>query len=250
LSTPSSRTEDLLADLGVPPERGSLAELALTHRSYGGAGDETPADNERLEFLGDAVLGAVVADILYSDYPHLTEGEMTRSRATVVGMPGLARVARDLGIGAYLRLSPAEEATGGREKDSLLADTFEALLGALYLEKGLSAAVTFVRTVFADAVQNAVGTRGENHKGHLQELVVARVGTRPRYEISSAGPEHNKRFTAGVFVSGELCGEGSGRSKREAEQSAAAQALNRLDEVAPPLVTEGAEREGKSARAS
>jgi ribonuclease III len=235
LSTPSSRTEDLLADLGVPPKPGSLAELALTHRSFAGGDDDYPAHNERLEFLGDAVLGSVVADILYNDYPELTEGEMTRSRAAVVGMPGLVRIARDLGIGNHLRLSKGEETTGGREKDSLLADTLEALVGALYLEKGFAQTARVVRELFSDAIEMAVGGGSGNFKGLLQEEAVQRFTTRPRYEISSSGPEHDKRFSARVFIGGQLCGEGAGRSKKEAEQLAAGQALNALDEIAEGL---------------
>jgi ribonuclease-3 len=252
LSTPSSRTEDLLADLGVPPQPGSLAELALTHRSFGGDGDEDQADNERLEFLGDAVLGTVVADILYTDHPLLTEGQMTASRAAVVGMTGLARAARDLGVGEHLRLSRGEEITGGREKDSLLADTLEALIGALYLDKGMAAVTKVVREVFAGEIETAVGERGGNHKGLLQEEVVERLSVRPRYEISSSGPEHDKRFAARVFVGGELWGEGSGRSKKEAEQNAAARALERLEDIAPRVtpVPEVDSPGGRSARAS
>ncbi len=251
MSTPSSRTEDLLAALGVPPQPGSLAELALTHRSFAGV-DDDPADNERLEFLGDAVLGTVVADILYKDHPQLTEGEMSASRAAVVGMPGLALAARELGIGTHLRLSHGEETTGGREKDSLLADTLEALIGALYLEKGMDEVARVVRELFSEAVETAVGGRGGNYKGLLQEEVVDRLSTRPRYEISSSGPEHDKRFGARVFVDGELCGEGSGRSKKEAEQEAAAQALERINDIAPRMtaVPEVDSQGDASARAS
>jgi ribonuclease III len=251
LSTPSKRAEELLAELGVPPQRESLAELALTHRSFAGDGDDDLADNERLEFLGDAVLGAVVANILYRDHPELTEGEMTASRAAVVGMTGLARAARELGIGASLRLGHGEEITGGREKDSLLADTLEALIGALYLEKGIDAVDRVVREIFGESIATAVGGRGGNFKGLLQEVVVGRLSSRPRYEVSSSGPEHDKRFTARVYVSGELSGEGAGRSKKEAEQVAAAQALERIDEIAPPIaVVPSTPRGGTSARAS
>jgi ribonuclease-3 len=224
----------------------------LTHRSFASDGEEHPVHNERLEFLGDAVLGTVVADILYTDYPHLSEGDMTRGRAAVVGMPGLAHIARELGIGAHLRLSKGEEATGGREKDSLLADTLEALVGALYLDKGMAATSAVVRDLFSDLIETAVAGEGGNFKGLLQEEVVRRLAARPRYDVSSSGPEHDKRFTARVFVGGDLCGEGSGRSKKEAEQIAAAQALDAIDEIAarvavvPNLDASG----GTSARAS
>jgi len=251
LSRPSSPTEDLLSLLGVPPQKGSLAELALTHRSYAGDDENYPAHNERLEFLGDAVLGAVVADILYSDHPELTEGEMTRSRAAVVGMPGLARVARELGLGAHLRLSKGEEATGGRDKDSLLADTLEALVGALYLERGLEAVALVVRKAFSTAIDLAVGGEGGNFKGLLQEEVVRRLATRPRYEVTSSGPEHDKRFNARVFVGDEPRGEGAGRSKKEAEQIAARQALEALSEMpSEGMATDLDAQEGSIARAS
>jgi ribonuclease-3 len=252
LSKPSKSPEELLDQLGIPPRPGSLAELALTHRSFAGHGVDYPAHNERLEFLGDAVLGAVVAEILYTDYPHLSEGEMTRSRSAVVGMPGLARVARDLGIGDHLRLSKGEETTGGREKDSLLADTLEALVAALFLERGIAEVVAVVREAFSGAIAGAVGGKGGNFKGLLQEEVVRQMGTRPRYEIASTGPEHDKRFSARVFVAGELCGEGTGRSKKEAEQLAAGQALDSLDEILQRLgpVADVNASGGASARAS
>jgi ribonuclease-3 len=249
LSRPNKNAESFLVELGVPPQPGSLAELALTHRSFAGDGDDYPAHNERLEFLGDAVLGTVVADILYNEYPLLSEGEMTRSRAAVVGMPALARVARGVGLGAHLRLSKGEDSTGGREKDSLLADTLEALVGALYLERGMTATASVIEKLFLDAIKEAVEGEGGNYKGLLQEEVVSRFATRPRYEVTSTGPEHDKRFKASVFVGDELRGEGSGRSKKEAEQIAASKALEALDssERGVPVDADGG---GAIARAS
>jgi ribonuclease-3 len=238
-----------LEDLGVPAAPGSLYELALTHRSFAferGCREH----NERLEFLGDAILGAVVTDLIYRTYPQLAEGEMARLRASVVNTGALADLGRVLGLGAHIRLGKGEEASGGRDKASLLADTFEALIGAAYLEQGLEAVEGFLVALFApeiDAVIAAGG--GHDPKTALQERVVRMRGGRPSYRVAASGPDHDKRFTAHVYVNEELYGAGSGRSKKEAEQEAARQALERIaDAPVEELTTSAGVRYGQGAR--
>jgi ribonuclease-3 len=250
LSRPSNA--DGLAALGVPAAPGSIFELALTHRSFA---FETGLreHNERLEFLGDAVLGAVVTDIIFRSYPGLAEGEMARLRASVVNTGALADVARALGLGQHIRLGKGEEASGGRDKASLLADTFEAVVGAAYLEHGLEAVEGFLVTTFVprlEAVRAAGG--GHDPKTALQERVVRTHAARPTYRVASSGPDHDKRFTAHAYVGEELYGAGTGRSKKEAEQQAAREALERISAaeaqglLAPVRVVE----RGNGARAS
>ena len=247
MSRLSKTPQDLLAELGIPSEPGSLFEQALTHRSFAYEGPGATPHNERLEFLGDAVLGAAMADLLYRGQPQLSEGEMTQIRAALVGSVGLAKVARSVGLGEHLRLSRGEEATGGRDKDSLLADALEALIGALYLARGMQAVADFVEVIFGPAVLAALEGQGDNYKGLLQEELVRRLGERPRYEVDAYGPEHGKRFTARVYVRDELWGAGNGRSKKEAEQEAAGEALARIDE---PEMSSSTFGEGPDARAS
>lgn len=215
----------MLQALGIPARPGSLAELALTHRSFAFEQPETTPHNERLEFLGDAVLQGIVTEFIYRSYPELPEGEMARLRASVVEKRTLAIVARDVGLGHHLRLGKGEEASGGRDKSSLLADALEALIGAAFIERNgrfLEALVP----VFAELIEEVVAAGGgQDPKGALQEKVARDLGLRPSYRVSSAGPDHDKRFTAQVLVDGEVVGEGVGRSKKEAELHAAREAL-------------------------
>lgn len=205
----------------------ALLRLALTHRSVS---SEDPArnDNERLEFLGDAVLQLVVTDLLYRSYPQLAEGQMAKVRAAVVSRGTLAEVARQLGIGEHIELAPSEEATGGREKDSILADAVEAVIGAIYLDGGLEPARDVIFEMWSGRVAERAREPGvKDYKTRLQELV-ARDGARPVYEVAGTGPDHDRRFTAKVSVEGTEYGTGEGRSKKEAEQEAAARALATL----------------------
>ena len=205
----------------------ALLRLALTHRSVS-SDDPARNDNERLEFLGDAVLQLVITDLLYESYPQLAEGQMAKVRAAVVSRPTLAEVARFLDIGSHVELATSEEATGGREKDSILADTVEAVIGAIYLDGGLDPARRAVLDLWSDRVAERSKEPGvKDYKTRLQELV-AQDGRRPAYQVEGTGPDHDRRFTAKVTVDGQEYGTGEGRSKKEAEQEAAARALESL----------------------
>ncbi|GAA3988006.1 ribonuclease III [Thermobifida alba] len=194
---------------------------ALTHRSYAYENGGLPT-NERLEFLGDSVLGLVVTDTLYRTHPDLPEGQLAKLRAAVVNMRALADVARSLGIGRYVRLGRGEEATGGRDKSSILADTLEALIGAVYLDRGLDEASALVHRLFDPLIARASGLgAGLDWKTSLQELTAAELLGVPEYLVEESGPDHQKTFRATVRVAGQTYGSGEGRSKKEAEQQAA-----------------------------
>jgi ribonuclease-3 len=208
-----------------------LLERALTHRSYAYENGGLPT-NERLEFLGDSVLGVVITTALYHNHPNLPEGQLAKLRASVVNSRALAGVARGLGpggIGPYLRLGKGEEATGGRDKSSILADTLEALLGAIYLQYGLERTSEVIHKIFDPLMSDAAG-RGAalDWKTSLQELTAELALGVPEYRIEDAGPDHAKTFTAWVLVAGERFGGAEGRSKKEAEQRAAAAAWQEL----------------------
>jgi ribonuclease-3 len=222
--------------LGVQLEA-ELLGRALTHRSYAYENGGLPT-NERLEFLGDAVLGLVITDALYNGHPDLPEGQLAKLRASVVNMRALADVARRLGpkgLGAYVRLGRGEEVTGGRDKASILADTLEALLGAVYVEHGLTVADEVVHKLFdpvlADAAQRGAGL---DWKTSLQELTASLSLGVPEYVVSEEGPDHAKSFTAMARVGGESFGSGAGRSKKEAEQKAAETAWTALQKRSTP----------------
>jgi ribonuclease-3 len=210
----------LLAALEVPvtPE---LLERALTHRSYAYENGGLPT-NERLEFLGDSVLGLVVTDTLFREHPDLPEGQLAKLRAAVVQMRALAGVARELRLGAYIRLGRGEEGTGGRDKPSILADTMEAVIGAVYLDRGLDAAGRLVHRLFDPVIANSAQLgAGLDWKTSLQELTAAEFLGVPEYRVEESGPDHQKSFRATVRVAGRTFGSGEGRSKKEAEQQAA-----------------------------
>ncbi|MDH6677468.1 ribonuclease-3 [Rhodococcus sp. LBL1] len=226
----------LLAALGVHLEE-SLLTLALTHRSYAYEHGGLPT-NERLEFLGDSVLGLTITERLYLAHPEKSEGELAKIRASIVNMHALAEVARDLGpggLGAHLLLGKGEEMTGGRDKPSILADGMESLLGAIHLQHGIDTARTVVLDLFADLLTRApkLGA-GLDWKTSLQELTAERGIGVPVYEITATGPDHDKEFTATVLVGGNALGVGVGRSKKEAEQKAASTAWSALSEAAEP----------------
>ncbi|PWW23228.1 ribonuclease-3 [Geodermatophilus normandii] len=213
----------LLDALGVELPGGLLA-LALTHRSYAYENGGLPT-NERLEFLGDAVLGLVVTDELYRSQPGLPEGRLAKLRASVVNMTSLAGVARRLGaggLGPHLLLGRGEETTGGREKDSILADALEALIGAVHLGRGLDTAGAIVHRLFDPLlVESATRGAGLDWKTSLQELGAARGLGAPVYDVTDEGPPHAKTFTAAVSLAGVVRGRGRGRTKKAAEQEAA-----------------------------
>ena len=211
----------LVEHLQLPLER-AVVEQALTHRSYAYENGGLPT-NERLEFLGDSVLGLVVTDTLYREHPDLAEGQLAKLRAAVVNMRALAQVGRDLGLGRYLRLGKGEESTGGRDKASILADSVEALIGAVYVDRGIGSATELVHRLFDPVMAQAreLGA-GLDWKTSLQELTAGLELGVPEYRIVESGPDHAKSFVARVVLRDGEHGEGSGGSKKEAEQAAAA----------------------------
>jgi ribonuclease-3 len=215
-----SRAE-LCADLGVPDLDPELLERALTHRSFAYENGGLPT-NERLEFLGDSVLGVVVTEALFRTHPDLSEGRLAKLRAAVVNARALADVARTLGLGEHILLGRGEESTGGRDKSSILSDAVEALIGAVYIDKGFEAAGEVVHHLFDPmmAAAAALGA-GLDWKTSLQELSADLGLGVPEYLIEDTGPDHEKTFTARVRVGLEVYGHGTGRSKKEAEQQAA-----------------------------
>lgn len=208
--------------------------LALTHRSWCSETGHA-ASNERLEFLGDAVLGVIVTDHLFSTHPEMPEGQLAKVRAAVVSEPTLAQVAADLGVGEALRLGKGEAASGGRSKASILSDAMEAIIGAVYVDGGIDAARNVVLRLFLGPIEAAAEDPGDgDFKSQLQELTARRFSSAPVYELGAEGPDHEKRFFARVSVDGNVVGEGEGRSKKGAEQAAAHAALNYLSTVTVP----------------
>ncbi|GAA2184247.1 hypothetical protein GCM10009848_08870 [Micromonospora lupini] len=236
----------LEAAFGVSLEP-DLLERALTHRSYAYENGGLPT-NERLEFLGDSVLGVVITTALFHNHPDLPEGQLAKLRASVVNMRALADVARGLGpdgLGAYLLLGKGEETTGGRDKASILADTLEALLGAIYLQYGLDTAGIVIHRLFDPLMAESAG-RGAalDWKTSLQELTAALGLGVPEYRIEGTGPDHLKTFTAWVVVAGNRYGGAEGRSKKEAEQRAAEAAWRMLTEQHEQNTQQGGSDEG------
>jgi ribonuclease-3 len=206
----------------------ALAEAALTHRSFAFE-NGLAITNERLEFLGDAVLGLVITDLAYREFPDLSEGELAKLRAATVNMTSLADVARELDLGELVLLGKGEEMSGGRDKTSILADAMEAVLGAVYLDRGLATARRLIERLFWPRMEAyARGEGDRDYKTGLQEMASQDLGSVPEYRIVSRGPDHAKEFTATVYLGGERWGEGGGRSKKEAEQRAAREAFERL----------------------
>jgi ribonuclease-3 len=232
------RTTPLERRLGVKIRNRALLEMALTHRSFAYEQGKVET-NERLEFLGDAVLGIVVTDALYREYPTLPEGDLAKMRAALVNMTVLADVAREVGLGEAVFLGRGEAMTGGRQKPSILADTLEAFFGAIYLDRGMSTSSKVILDLFLPRIRGQVeGGTVQDYKTTLQELAAARLGTMPEYRIEESGPDHAKRFSATLLLAGETYGSGSGRSKKEAEQAAAKVAVERLRGTGPAPRTE------------
>ena len=210
---------------------------ALTHRSYAYENGGLP-NNERLEFLGDSVLGLVVTDSLYAAHPDLAEGRLAKLRAAVVNMRALAGVARTLGLGEDVFLGRGEETTGGRDKASILADTMEAVIGTVYLSAGLPAATLFVHHLLDTLMESSANLgAGLDWKTSLQELTAAGSLGVPEYRVTEQGPDHEKVFEAESVVGSELLGSGSGRSKKEAEQKAAEVAWTELNRRANAVLS-------------
>ena len=225
--------ESLEARLGVTFNDPSLLQQSLVHRSYVNENPETSlADNERLEFLGDALLGLVVAEELYRRFPHLSEGQLTRMRSSLVRKESLARVSAALNLGDYLLLGRGEEASGGRQRPTNLSRVLEAVLGATLLDQGFAAAQGVVLRLFADALEHLSETRlVADPKSRLQELVQSKWQVTPVYHtVAEEGPDHSKLFTVEVMAGGDVLGRGVGRSKQSAEKEAAKAALRNLAE--------------------
>ncbi len=234
--TPAS---ELLKKLGVhlDPE---LLVLALTHRSFAHEAGGIPT-NERLEFLGDSVLGLVAAEALYLEYPERPEGDLAKMRAATVSQRPLAKIARRLELGQYILLGKGETRTGGRDKDSILSDTVEALIGAVYLTHGLEVAQKFVHSLIDDILHEAADLgAGLDWKTSLQEIC-ARLGFEaPVYENAGDGPDHARTFTSTVIVDGKAYGTGTGSAKKHAEQEAAENAYRTLKALEDAKLKENA----------
>ncbi len=218
------------AALGYPPREYGQLRLALTHKSFANERGRDVGHNERLEFLGDAVLGLIVADALMRAHPDCAEGQLSRLRASIVNASSLADAARPLGIGAALRLGRGEERTGGRTKHNLLADAYEACLGAVYRDLGYGAARRMVLMHFAPAIARADSRRSyRDYKTRLQEVAQSTLQLSPTYTLIEArGPDHQKEFEVELHL-GELITRGIGTSKKGAERDAARQALDALN---------------------
>jgi ribonuclease III len=228
----TSPLPELEGALGVRFTDADLRRTALTHRSYAFERGET-VTNERLEFLGDSVLGIVVTDMAYRTYPDMPEGSLAKLRAAIVNMTALADVSRSLGLGDHLLLGKGEEQSGGRDKASILADALEAVLGAVYLDLGLDAARELVERLFRPRMEAYIGGEGLDYKTLLQELASRVLRSLPEYRLRDVGPDHEKEFTATVYLGGQPYGRGTGRSKKEAEQQAAQEAFARLSSETP-----------------
>ena len=217
----------------LPPIRNfKLLYQALTHRSYVNEHPEAEENNERLEFLGDAVLGFVVGEMLFTRFPQMSEAELTRLRSKLVDEPQLAKFGRELGIGQRMRLGKGADRDGGRESPSLLSDTFEAIIGAYFLESGIEAVRNYVELLYRsmDYFQSDIVTQNLiDSKNRFQQWALANIGENPLYEIvADSGPDHAKEFTAQVSVQDVVYGVGQGRRKQDAQKRAAEAALKRL----------------------
>ena len=208
-----------------------MLELSLTHRSYCAENANTES-NERLEFLGDAVLGLAVTDHIYVNYPDLAEGELAKLRASVVNTAALADRAIELGLGGILRLGKGEDSSGGREKESILADGFEAVIGAIHQDAGWETSRAVVLDLLMDEISaGSERPGGQDYKTRLQELTAELGLGPPSYEITATGPDHDRQFNAVAVVDGQGFGGGEGTSKKRAEQGAAATAWHALSEL-------------------
>lgn len=232
---PSSQRADSLTTicckLGIEFHNPALLEQALIHSSYANERKAGITEhNERLEFLGDAVLDLVIGEYLFRNFPALPEGELTKARATVVCEQTLARRAKELEVGSYIKLGKGEAASGGRERISILADAFEAIIGAIYLDSGFNAVSKFILTQLeSDLAMVERGDYAQDYKTLLQEIIQRNSSHKITYEVvSESGPDHNKTFEVAVGVNGDRLGMGRGKNKKEAEQNAARQALQEL----------------------
>lgn len=220
----------LLTGLGIKFKDIHLLETAFTHRSYLNEVRNVIESNERLEFLGDSVLSFIISSYLYSSHPKDPEGDLTNLRSYIVKTKSLADASKKLELGKYLKLSKGEELSGGRKNTQLLANTFEALLGAIFMDLGLNAATQIVhQTLLPDFRKELEIGPPKDSKSELQELAQERLKESPHYKIvSTSGPDHAKQFMVGVYIKGKETGRGVGSSKQTAEEAAASEALKRL----------------------
>ncbi|MCK5126044.1 MAG: ribonuclease III [candidate division Zixibacteria bacterium] len=232
----SNRIDLLLKEfqegINYPFNDPGLLQVALTHRSFAKSGDkEWLPSNERLEFLGDSILSLIVTEFLYVTYPNKLEGGLTKLRSLLVNETTLHRRASEFELGKYILLSSEEDKAGGRHRASIISDAFEAVIGAIYLDGGLAAAKPFIhRYILTHVKEIAADETFRNFKGELLEHLQAKGEGMPRYEIASEeGPDHHKTFTVDVFNNGDKIGCGTGSSKKDAEQKAAAQALHKIE---------------------
>ncbi len=212
----------------------NLLKSAFVHRSYlNEHPNEKLSHNERLEFLGDSVLGFIISNYLYNKYPTHPEGDLTNFRSSIVNARILSKVSKDLSLGGFLFLSKGEEATGGRERQYILANTYEALLGAIYLDQGIEQATKFVNTTLIPHLSEIIEKKlYKDYKSQLQEISQARFNITPSYKlISEKGPDHSKTFETGVYLDKKLLAKGVGDSKQSSEQEAAKFALENIDKL-------------------
>lgn len=224
--------KELLKKLQIEYKNIELYSEALTHRSFLNENRNVKiSHNERLEFLGDAVLELIISEFLFEKYPDRPEGDLTSFRAALVKTESLAQISRELELGMYLRMSKGEEVTGGRDKDFLLANTFEAVLGAIYLDLGYIQCKNLVYQVLIPKLEGVVENRSDiDFKTKFQELAQAKYKVTPIYKVlSEQGPDHDKSFTMGVYIHDKEFGKGQGSSKQRAEEEAAQQALEIID---------------------
>lgn len=226
------RINRLERKLGLNFSDQNLLRRALTHKSYvNERGQKKLKDNERLEFLGDSVLDLIVSRHIFVNYPNHPEGELAKIRSVVVSAPILAEVAGKLELGKYMLLGKGEELTGGRERNSILADCLEAVVGAIYLDRGLELAREFILDLLSSQIETVeCGEYIRDYKTMLQELIQQDSDFRPEYEVvAEKGPDHNKKFTVEVTLDGKTIGIGKGDSKKKAEQKAAKEAINEVE---------------------
>lgn len=211
-------------------ENQELRSLAFTHRSYLNENKQVPESNERLEFLGDSILSFVVSSSIYEQYPHLKEGELTSLRSVLTNTQTLYLVSQSLELGNELMMSKGEEESGGRINKTILANTYEAVVGALFLDGGIEKARAFITATIIDNQDKYVETQGlKDPKSKLQEFMQEKYKVSPDYRIvDEKGPDHYKEYTSAVYLNGEIVAQGSGRSKQDAEKDAAQKALERL----------------------
>lgn len=209
----------------------SLKELAFTHRSYLNENKEAKESNERLEFLGDSILSFVVSSHIFKQFPNLKEGELTSLRSVLTNTQTLYSVAEQLGLGVLLKMSKGEEEGGGRTNKTILANTYEAVVGALFIDGGIDAARDFITSTILDNQNELVGAQGlKDPKSKLQEFMQEKFKVSPDYRIvDEQGPDHDKKYTSAIFLNGEPIAQGVGRSKQEAEKDAAQKALEHFN---------------------